>query len=133
VVGDRDLVGSQEEPMNEQRKIVDEHEARRCLAAAQVAGGDLARWARENGISGRSLNAWRLNLARRGTTLVRPAARSSTVLAVGPGAALVELIPVPKPAAASRYAVRLGDACVEFGDDFDPCTLRRVLEVLRAC
>lgn len=121
--------------MDKQRKITDEREARRLLAAARAAGGNVGRWARANGIDGRSLNAWRMNLARRGKGAVSrrtpPATKEST--APRPRAAVVELVPAPRPTAASRYAVRLGDARVEFGDDFDPHTLRRVLEVLRAC
>ena len=47
------------------RKIRDAHEARSCLAEAEESGSPLAAWARRNGIDGRSLNAWRLNLARK--------------------------------------------------------------------
>ena len=46
---------------------------------------------------------------------------------------LVELVPTSRPAAAAQYAVTLGEVRVELGDDFDPRTLRRILEVLRAC
>jgi transposase-like protein len=117
--------------VDKQRKITDEREARRCLAAARAAGGTVGRWARANGIDGRSLNAWRMNLARRGKGGTPPPMKEATAL--HPRAALVELVPTPRPTSARRYAVQLGDALVEFGDDFDPHTLRRVLEVLRAC
>ena len=46
---------------------------------------------------------------------------------------LVELVPTSRPSSAARYAVVLGEARVEVGDDFDPRTLRRILEVLRTC
>lgn len=46
---------------------------------------------------------------------------------------LVELVPASRPASEARYAVFFGEARVEVGDDFDPRTLRRLLEVLRAC
>ena len=61
------VVGFEEEPMTERRKITDEREARRCLTAAARSGNAPGAWARANGIDGRSLNAWRINLARRGT------------------------------------------------------------------
>ena len=50
-------------------------------------------------------------------------------------AALVELVPSARPSAGSiaRYAVHVGEVRVEIGDDFDAETLRRILEVLRAC
>jgi hypothetical protein len=41
--------------VDKQRKITDEREARRCLAAARAAGGTVGLWARANGIDGRSL------------------------------------------------------------------------------
>ncbi|MEN9580190.1 MAG: hypothetical protein RJA70_3199 [Pseudomonadota bacterium] len=47
------------------RKIEDEREARRCLAAARRAGLGLGEWARARGIDGRSLHAWQLGLERR--------------------------------------------------------------------
>lgn len=46
---------------------------------------------------------------------------------------LVELVPTMTSAREPRYVVRLGEVRVELGDDFDPRTLRRLLEVLRAC
>jgi hypothetical protein len=47
-----------------QRKIRTADDARACLAAAQASGLPRAAWARAHGIDARSLNAWRLNLAR---------------------------------------------------------------------
>jgi len=44
----------------------------------------------------------------------------------------VELVP-EAAAAGSRYVLRVGAASVEFGDDFETETLRRVVEVLRSC
>lgn len=46
------------------RKIEDEREARAFLKAAKSSGVPLKAWARDRGIDGRSLNAWRMNLAR---------------------------------------------------------------------
>ena len=119
--------------MSQQRKITDELDARRCLAAARRAGGDVGAWAMANGVDGRSLNAWRMNLARRGSTRARSAARSPTAEVANSRATLVELIPAPRPSTGGRYAVHVGIARVEVGDDFDQDTLRRIVEALRAC
>jgi hypothetical protein len=131
------LVGSEEESMRAQRKITDEQEARRCLVAARRTGESAGAWARANGIDGRSLNAWRVNLARRSASVnaTRPRAtsRSPTAMVMRPRAALVELIPASGSGVAARYAVHVGEFRVEVGDDFAPETLRRLVEVLRAC
>ena len=123
--------------MREQRKITDEQEARRCLAAARRTGESAGAWARANGIDGRSLNAWRVNLARRSAsgnaTRPRTPSRSPTALVVRPRAALVELVPVSRPGVMARYVVHVGELRVEVGDDFAPEALRRIVEVLRAC
>ena len=121
------------------RKITDEREARRCLAAVGRAGERVGAWARANGIDGRSLNAWRINLARRGAggTPARTRTRPPTAMVVRarPRAALVELVPSSRPSASTsaRYVVHVGECRVEVGDDFAPETLRRIIGVLRTC
>ena len=115
------------------RKIDDESEARRCLRAAKLAGRSAGEWARAHGIDGRSLNAWKVNLARRGTTA---APRRSKPKAPPPGRGLVELVAAgssAKVAAGGRYVLEVAGARVEFGDDCSVATLRRVLEALRSC
>jgi hypothetical protein len=97
------------------RRIESAREARRCLRAAEAAGQTAGEWARERGIDGRSLNAWRVNLAR--------AARSPR---------LVELVPTG-PAVTARYVVRIGDVSVELGDGFRDETLVRLVRALRSC
>lgn len=116
----------------------------------EAAGGTIKEWARANGVDSRSLNAWRMNLARRRSGKEtekkrrEPAAlrRASRLPSRGSaeretsaerGTMLVELVPMPRAAPAARYAVVLGEARVEVGDDFDPQTLKRLLEVLRSC
>ena len=47
------------------RKIKDENEAKRFLRAADESGVPPREWARQHGIDGRSLRAWRMNLDRR--------------------------------------------------------------------
>jgi len=104
------------------RKIVDVREARASLRAAKRAGLPLKAWARAHGIDGRSLNAWRINLNRTGSEQ-RPTATPR----------LVELVPTPTTASTSLYAVRIGDAVVELGDDFREEALVRIVRALRAC
>ena len=111
----------------QKRKVGDELEARILLAKVAKAGGDLRTFARTHGIDGRSLNAWRQNLARRG----RPS-RSRKPAAEAP-MRLVELVPTAIAPASARYVVRVGDGEVEVGDDFQADTLRRMIEVLLAC
>jgi hypothetical protein len=117
------------------QKIGDESEARKCLLAIDAAGGDIRAWAREHGIDGRSLHAWRVNLARsspktRGARRKRRGTRGTK--------GLVELVPAGFTAAVpsrspTRYVLEIGDARVEFGDDFSESTLRRVIGILRPC
>ncbi len=109
-----------------QRKIASEREARRCLSRVEAAGSDVGAWARAHGIDGRSLNAWRVNLARRGDA----AAQSRRPSSVG---GLVELMPAPTPSSAARYVLEIAGVRVELGDDFSAPTVRRLIEVLRSC
>lgn len=104
------------------RKIEDEREARRCLKAAKAAGLTAGAWARERGIDGRSLNAWRMNLSR---------APRSAETAAAPR--LVELVPTSTPQLEARYLVRVGALELEVGSDFDGETLVRLVRALRAC
>ncbi len=120
--------------MEKLRKIRDEKEARRCVTAAR-ASGNLGLWARAHGYDGRSLHAWAMNLARRVGAKAQPPRRprlsERNIEASSP--ALVELVSAPSPALAGRVVVQLGDVRIEVGPDFDSATLRRLLEVLRAC
>lgn len=97
------------------RKIEDEFEARAVLAAAAAAGVSPGEWAREHGVDGRSLDAWRGRLSR-------GAQRSG----------LVELVP-SAPSSSRRVVVRVGDAEVELDGDFDEAALAGVVRALRAC
>ena len=119
------------------RKIEDELEARRCLTAAEASGLAHREWAREQGIDARSLNMWRVILARVGsppTPHRRRRSRPATVAATQ----LVELVPTSDARGAgsakpARYVLEVDGTRVEFDDDFSAPTLRRVLEVLRTC
>jgi transposase-like protein len=105
------------------RKIVDEKDARTCLLSVARSGETLRAWAKRHGIDGRSLRAWHRNLSRRGSSA---RARGEP--------RLVELVRASStPRAPQRYVVHVGEGSVEVGDDFDDQTLRRLLEVLRAC
>lgn len=108
------------------RRVRDEAEARACLAAVGASGLSPREWARSNGFDGRSLQAWRLNLARR--------ASASTLRAAPPKPAprLVELLPRPA-AAAPVYVIQVGELRVEVGADFDGDVLRRLVQAVAAC
>ena len=116
------------------RKIEDEREAARCLRAAERRGLSAGDWARAHGVDGRSLHAWQMNLARRGTTWPAKRRRLSSRPKPKPAPrALVELVPTATQVAqqVGHYALVVGGARVEFGDDASVATLRRVLEALR--
>ena len=119
------------------RKIADETEARRCLRAARLAGLSAGEWARARGIDGRSLNAWRMNLAGRGAPRATAASRRSTPTPPRPAAhALVELVPAAasaKDVAGGCYVLEVAGARLEFDDHCSVATLRRVLDALRSC
>lgn len=103
------------------RRIFNEQDARRCLSAARAARGGLAEWARAHGIDGRSLNAWRVNLGRRGVR--RPASAPR----------LVELVPMAAAVSGARYVVHVSGVKLELGDDFNEHTVRRLVGLLRSC
>lgn len=103
------------------RKIRDEADAVACIGAARRTGRETSEWAREHGVDGRSLNAWKANIARRGTK------RRPRAAPVG----LIELVPVTR--AQGRYALHVGGLCVEFDDHCEVETLQRVVTALRAC
>jgi transposase-like protein len=125
----------------EHRRVVDEREALALLAKVARAGGDVGAVARAHGVDGRSLNAWRCNLARRSGA----ASKSPTASTGGRSrerSGLVELVAEVCPTVAvkpqradglARYTLRLEGAELEFGDDARAETLRRVVEVLRSC
>jgi len=110
------------------RKIRDERDARRCMAAAKAAGVSRGEWARQHGIDGRSLFAWGKNLERgdktRGTKkTVRKRKRLG---------GLVELIADTRRVE-SRYVIRSGQLAVEVDDNFEEATLTRLLKIIAAC
>jgi transposase-like protein len=89
------------------------------LDAVASSGQSRAEWARTHGVMPRSLNMWRLILARR-----RHGAQ--------PVLRLVEVAAIPTPPA-PVYAVRVGEFRVEVEDDFADATLRRLLAVVASC
>ena len=105
------------------RKIEDERDARACLKAAKAARLSVGEWAREHGIDGRSLNAWRINLSRSGA---RPTKVSSTPR-------LIELVPASSSCVEARYIVRIAEAELEVTDGFHEETLVRLVRALRSC
>lgn len=106
------------------RKVFNEQDARRCLAAVKASRGELATWAREHGVDGRSLNLWRANLERRGVGRVP-----------GTASRLVELVVAPAPVIDPRapFVLRVGGVELEVNDNFDGALLRRLVVVLKTC
>lgn len=105
------------------RKITDERDARACLKAAKAAGLTAGEWAREHGVDGRSLNAWRINIGERA---------KSTAAVAKPQ--LIELVPTSRRSEAdARYVVRVGDAEIVLTDGFREETLVRLVRALRSC
>lgn len=106
------------------RKVFNEQDARRCLAAVKSSRVDLGTWARAHGVDGRSLNLWRANLARRGAVRVRAAAPR-----------LVEVVVAPTPGGAPRapFVLRIGGVELEVGTSFDEGALRRLVGLLKSC
>lgn len=115
----------------ERRKIRDEHDARMCIAAVKASKLTVGEWARSEGVDGRSLRAWTLNLGRGASSAKATRARTSPAKPLR----LVELIPSTPmaPAGASRYVVRVGAHVVEVDDRFAEATLRRLVKVLTSC
>lgn len=105
------------------RKIEDERDARACLKAVKAARLSIGEWARGHGVDGRSLNAWRVNLSRRGA---EPREASSTLR-------LVELVPTSPSRVEARYVVRVAGAELEVTDAFQEETLVRLVRALRSC
>jgi len=105
------------------RRIINEEDARRCLAAAKAFRGGVAAWAQVHGVDGRSLNCWRVNLRRRKA----PAPR-----ALAPR--LVELVPAPMASAArAAYVLHIRGVELEVGHGFEDESLRRLIGLLKSC
>ena len=100
------------------RKVRDAEEAAVLLAEAERSGMSRAEFARSNWIDARSLNMWRLCLARR-----EPLAELR----------LVELVTTEPSVAPAPIAVRCGPFAVEVPADFDDHHLRWVLAAVAAC
>lgn len=113
----------------ERRKIRDEADARTCIAAVKASKLTAKQWARSEGIDGRSLRAWTLNLERGASSAKQ--VRSQTGLTRP--LRLVELIPSTPAQSASRYLIRVGAHAVEVDDQFAEGTLRRLVAVLASC
>jgi hypothetical protein len=106
------------------RKVLNEQDARRCLTAVKASRRELGAWAREHGVDGRSLNLWRVNLARRGVLRVRATAPKLVELVVAPAAVVDRR---------ASFVLRVGDVELEVGDNFDETSLRRLVGVLKSC
>lgn len=111
------------------RKIKDAKDARRCLSAAKASRLTNAAWARREGIDGRSLHAWLMNLSRgaKSRSSKRGPRKSKSARP-----RMVELVPVAMPRP-TRYTVRCGELSIEVDDHFEEETLLRLLRVVASC
>lgn len=108
------------------RKVVDRDDAERLLDAWDGGTDDLPGFCAREGVDGRSLHCWALNLGR--LPKPREAQRPSAV-------GLVELAvrSAPARAPAALYRVVVGDLAVEVDDGFREDTLARLLRVVARC
>jgi hypothetical protein len=112
------------------RKVIDEEEARACLADQACSRLSPARWAQENGYDGRSINAWRMNLERRAAQVVEELN-------------LVELVPIDHgnvPTVRDEVSrtvpamtLRCGAFSIDVPATFDEGLLTELLRVMAAC
>lgn len=98
------------------RKISGEAEAVALLGEWRSESVDFKVFCRERGIDGRSLQCWRMNVARREPETVR----------------LLELT-LPGEETVARYQVHVGDYTVEVDDHFREQTLTRLLAAVGRC
>jgi len=114
------------------RKIRDESEATAFLQDIERSGISVAEWAQSHGVDGRSINAWKNILTRRGKPR-RPRVQPVEHLR------LVELIPAesaPKQQEVSdpeNMWVCCGPYAVEVPPCVDEDTLAKVLRVIATC
>ena len=105
------------------RKIRDAVDARQCLGQPAASGMSGVAWARSRGIDGRSLNAWRMNLARGGQT------RGDELRLVE----LIERVPRHEARSGSSISVSCGSFVVEVTVPVDEEALAQVLSVVATC
>jgi hypothetical protein len=118
------------------RKIRDREDAQACLKAARAARGQSkAQWARQQGIDGRSLEAWRRNLARRGKGGSGRQEGRMVELVAGPvrKTATGRARKAAEAVGRGRYVIRCGALAVEVDGQFHDETLRRLLQVVVGC
>jgi len=103
------------------RRILNEQDARRCLAAAKSSRDGLAAWARAHGVDARSLNCWRVNLK----------GRRSVPRVLAPK--MVELVPAMVTAAHAPFVLHIRGVELEIDENFDEQSLRRLVGLLKSC
>ncbi len=98
------------------RKVRDRDDAGELLESLAASGQSLAEFCRAHGLDGRSLNCWRVNLARGAASAPR-------------GLRLVELT-AARPKQQAIYRVVVDGVEVEVDDHFRADTLARLLAVV---
>lgn len=103
------------------RKVRDEDDAWSLLDAWEASRLEFSEFCARQGVDGRSLNCWRLNLGELDEDDAEPAALR-----------LVEVVG-PQPAHKAEYRLSVGDIVIEVDDDFRDDTLARLLRVAATC
>jgi hypothetical protein len=106
----------------DRRKVRDGDDALELLRALSRSGLSRTEFCRRQGIDGRSLHCWELNLGR----------RHGQVASEAPALRLLE-VTVARPRPSVSYRVHVGDLVVEVDDDFVDDTLARLVAVLATC
>lgn len=101
------------------RKIRDREDALACIEAQASSGLSLGQWTQQNGIDGRSLHAWMINMAPRS----KPPAELRVVEVLSP--TLID--------SACPIRIRCGRFVVEVDSGFDDDALTRVLAAVASC
>lgn len=108
------------------RKVADAAEARSLLMAWSASGEAMGRFCEARGINRRSLNIWRVNLARWGEEPATEPPRTALDL--------VELVAASSRASEeTRYRLVVGDVVLELDDRFRDETVLRLLRLARQC
>ena len=105
------------------RKVRDRADAASLLMELERSGQSLREFSAVQGVDGRSLHCWSLNLGR----------GSGGGAERGNGLRLVEITAGRAAVAAQRYRVHVEDVVVEVESGFEESELARLLWVVRRC
>ncbi|MEO0600012.1 MAG: hypothetical protein AAF211_01170 [Myxococcota bacterium] len=109
--------------MEGRRKVRDRTDAEALLEAWSSSGLSLRAFSAEQGLDGRSLNIWRVNLERQREP------RND----VGLGLQLIELVSCKAEPPSASYRMHVAGMVLELDDHFSEPTVQRLVRLLRSC